>query len=177
MKKIENKLSELGGLELTASFFIKKDTSFSVEAYLTAHNLNLPVIYIAFTKNYGFNQFNNNVVFESMHPIPSAYEDGTCSIGIFYGWGKGTESLPQIRKTYLEQVQPEYFVFAEGNPGDQLLINTINYKIYYWAHEESVNNCLFFVADSFEDFIIGLKINGNKNANDDLEEEWFSDDF
>lgn len=180
MEKIENTISELGGLELTASFFIKKDASFSVETYLTAHKLDLPAVYIEFSKKYGFHQFNTNVVFDSMHPIPSAYEDGACPIDFFYGWGKGTESLPKIRKTYLEQIQPEYFVFAEGIPGDQLVIHTLNNKIYYWAHEEPVNNCLFLVADSFEKFIIGLRIKNDDDDDDDgndVVSAWFADDF
>ena len=174
---MEYRIAELGGLELTKSFAIKKDNNFSVEEYLIVNKLNLPEEYIKFTKKYGFNQFNNDVVFESVNQIPSAYEDGTCPVSFFYGWGKGAESLLEIRETYLELIQPEYFVFAEGNPGDQLLINTINHKIYYWAHEESVNNCLFLVSDSFEKFIMSLKLNDNKNGDDNLEEESFADDF
>jgi len=177
MEKIENKISELGGLELTKSFTVKKDNNFSVIEYLAVEKLNLPDEIINFSKKYGFNQFNNDIVFKSLNPIPSAYENGTCPIGIFYGWGKGDESLMEIRKTYLEQIQPEYFVFAEGNPGDQLLINIKNNKVYYWAHEQSVNNCLFLVADSFEKFIDSLTVIENENVDDDLEEESFADDF
>jgi hypothetical protein len=179
MENFEKKIAQLGGLELTKSFAIKKDNNFPIEEYLIENNLKLPEDYISFTKKYGFNQFNNDIVFESINPIPSAYEDGTCPISFFYGWGKGGQSLIKIRETYLEQIQPEYFVFAEGNPGDQLLINTLNNKIYYWAHEESVNNSLFLISDSFVDFINNLKFNENKSDDDDddLVEESFSDDF
>lgn len=177
MEKIEKKISELGGLELTKHFEIKKDDKFPVKEYLVENKLNLPEEYLEFTQKYGFNQFNNDVVFQSVNSIPSAYEDGTCPISFFYGWGKGSESLPKIRETYLEQIQPEYFVFAEGIAGDQLLINTINCKIYYWAHEASVNNSLFLVSDSFTDFIINLKINDNKNLDDGIVSSSYADDF
>ena len=177
MDIIEKKIEQLGGVEITKVFAPKKDSNFSIENFQTENKILLPEKYIFFSNKYGFGQFNEDIIFDSISKIPSSYDDGTCPISFIYGWGKGTESLQKVRKTFLEQLPANYFVFAESNPGDQLLINTLDNKVYYWAHEEPEKRCIFLVSNNFEDFINSLKINLNKNDDDDLEEESFSDDF
>ena len=177
MDKIEKKIQELGGIEITKTFEKKKDYNFLIKDFITENSIELPEIYILFSQVYGFGQFNEDIVFESLSKIPSSYDDGTCPISFIYGWGKGNESLQKVRKTFLDQIAKNYFVFAESNPGDQLLINYLDNKIYYWAHEEPEQRCIFLVADNFDDFINSLKVNINESDDDDLEEESFSDDF
>lgn len=93
-------------------------------------------------------------------------------------WGSGENSLPNIRETFLEQIPDQYFVFAEGNAGDQICIHLENHQIYYWHHESPEGADLFLTANSFENFIKSLEINKSDVADDsDLEEEWFADDF
>ena len=178
MESIEKKITSLGGLEITKSFRNHKEEKIDVEKYLLTNGIKLPNEFIDFSKKYGFSQFNNDIVFSTISKIPSSYEDGTCPVNFFYGWGAGTESLQEIRESLSDQIPNKYFVIAESNPGDQLLVNTLDSKVYYWAHEEPENKCIFLVANSFEDFINKLKLNENSNTDeDDLEEESFSDDF
>lgn len=176
MKKIETKIETLGGFQSIENDE-PKDNEFQVAQYLSDNKLNLPNIYIDFSEKYGGCMFNNDVVFSSISKIPSAYEDGSCPISIFYGWNQGEESLQENREAFIEQISEKYFVIAEANPGDQLLVNNEDNKIYYWAHEESENDCIFLVANSFEDFIESLEINKNKFKEKKVISSWFSEDF
>lgn len=169
---IENEIEQLGGIEISSTFVSKKDNVFDVNKYLKNNNLHLPEEYLGFSLKYGFGQFNKDVVFASISKIPISYDDGTVPITFIYGWGLGSESLQETRTALLEQINSDYFVFAEGNPGDYLLINTNDNKIYYYSHDS-----LFLVANSFSSFIETLKINDNSEPEDDIQEEWFSDDF
>lgn len=175
--KIDKKIEKLGGIEISNSFILKKDNSFDVNSYLTQNNLQLPKEYIDFSFKYGFGQFNEEVVFTSISKIPISYDDGTIPLTFIYGWGRGVESLQETRIALLEQISSDYFVFAEGSPGDYLLISSTNNKIYYFSHDGPINNSLFLIADCFILFIETLKIDENQDTEDDIIEEWFSDDF
>jgi hypothetical protein len=175
--KIQKKIEEVGGIEIKAAFESKKNNNIDVDTYLKLNDLKLPDAYINFSLKYGFGQFNNDIVFKSIDKIPVDYDDGTTPITFIYGWGFGGESLQETRISLADQISSNYFVFAEGNPGDYLLINTVDEKIYYYAHQGAINNSIFLVADSFQQFIESLLINENCNSEDGLEEEWFSDDF
>ena len=54
-----------------------------------------------------------------------------------------------------------------------------NGSIYYYAHDDLPTNSLYLIANSFENFIDRLQLNTNTihDEDDDLEEEWFTDDF
>lgn len=175
---IEKKIEELAGIEVTANFIGNKDDAFDVRDYLNINNLHLPEEYIKFSLKYGFGQFNKNIVFKSISKLPVAYDDGTVPVTFIYGWGSGSESLQDTREALLDQIDSDYFVFAEGSPGDYLLINMSDNKIYYYTHDNSIDNSLFLVANSFPEFINSLKIKNYLDSdNNDIEEEWFSDDF
>lgn len=175
--KIDKKIEAIGGIDITAAFLSNRENNFNVQNYLQSNNLKLPSSYVDFSIKFGFGQFKNDIVFSSIDEIPVGYDDGTTPITFIYGWGNGEESIQETRISLLDQIDSNYFVFAEGNPGDYLLINTINQKIYYYSHEGVVNDSIFLVAESFEEFIESLTLNKNSESEDDLEEEWFSDDF
>lgn len=178
MSVIDDKIKELGGAELTEAFVKEKEGNFDVEKYLSENDLNLPDDYQDFSQKYGFHQFNNDVVFKSLEKLPVTSDDNLCPVDFIYGWGSGENGLPDIRETFLEQIPGQYFVFSEGNAGDQICIQLENHKIYYWHHESPEGADLFLVANSFEDFIKSLEVNESGAADDsDLEEEWFADDF
>lgn len=177
MKLIEKKIKKLGGIEFMRPLARKYNSNIDISNYLKSNNLNLETEWIEFLIKYGFGQFNDDIVFKSIDKIPVSYNDGTTPITFIYGWGFGSESLQETRDGLADQISSNYFVFAEGNPGDYLLINTVDGKIYYYSHEGEVNYSIFLVANTFEDFIESLSINKNSSAEDDLEEEWFSDDF
>jgi len=176
MDMIKKRIKELGKTELTEVFESQKDFNFNVKDYLILEKLNLPDIYISFSTEYGFHQFNEDVVFKSIDKLPITEEDNLCPVDFIYGWGSGSNSLNEIRKTFIEQIPPEYFVFAEGNAGDQLCINIENEKVYYWHHDSSKNE-IYFVSDNSPSFIESLRINEISELDDDIEEEWFADDF
>lgn len=176
MDAIKKRIEELGKTELTEVFESQKDFNFNVKEYLILEKLNLPDTYISFSIEYGFHQFNEDVVYKSIDKLPITGEDNLCPVDFIYGWGSGSNSLKEIRETFIEQIPPKYFVFAEGNAGDQLCINTENQKNYYWHHESSENE-IYFVSENFISFIESLRINEILEMDDDLEEEWFANDF
>ena len=177
MEQIRKIIFKLGQTELTKALKKKKDNNFDYKKYIISNNLKLSDEYIYLSKEYGYNQFNEDIVFKSLDKLPITGDDNLCPIGIIYGWGKGENSLQKNRKIFLDQIPENYFVFAEGLPGDQLCINQIDQKIYYWYHESLENEGLYLVANSLLDFFKSLHLNPNSEIEDDLEEEWFSDDF
>lgn len=177
MDYIKKKIFRLGGTELTSTYLDKKDENFNLDFYLKKEKLILPSDYIFFSRTYGFNQFNRDVVFKSIEKLPITDETNLCPIDFIYGWGDGINSLQETRISMLDQIDEKYFVFAEGAAGDQICYNTEDSKIYYFYHEAHEGNGIFLVAHSFSDFIKSLQINIDNEAAEDLEEEWFSDDF
>lgn len=178
MNSIDDKIKELGGMELTGSFVKEKENNFDIEKYSSENDLKLPDDYQDFSQKYGFHQFNNDVVFKSIEKLPITSDDNLYPVDFIYGWGSGENGLPEIRETFLEQIPNQYFVFAEGNAGDQICIHLENHKIYYWHHQSPEGADLLLVANSFENFIKSLEINNSDVTKDsDLEEEWFADDF
>lgn len=171
---MEQKIKALGGIEITKKSLHHNE----IEKYLSLEKLELPKSYIEFSLKYGFGYFNNDIVCTSINNIPIAYKNKTFPVGFIYGWGTEDDSLQDIRDTLIDQIPKQYFVFAEATSGDYLMINTINNKIYYYYHEGEIDNSIFLVANSFEDFINNLQVNPTTNSEDnDIEEEWFSDDF
>lgn len=177
MEIIKKKIFNLKGTELTEEFELLKKNDFNFSTYLSENNLSLPEDFLFFAEQYGFNQFNENVIFESIDDLPFSIDLNHGEINFIYGWGKEEYSLQEIRDTFIDQIPKKYFVFAEGNPGDQLCINMDNQKIYYWHHESFENQELYLVADSFNEFISQLSIRDENDTEEDIEEEWFSDDF
>lgn len=178
MKIIKKKILDLGGTELTEDFESVLINNFNFSNYLSENDLNLPKNVLFFIEKYGFNQFNENVIFKSIDNLSFSIDLKHGEINFIYGWGKEEYSLQEIRNTFIDQIPEKYFVFAEGNPGDQLCINMDNQKIYYWFHESPENQELYLISESFEEFINELSINETSiNDDNDIEEEWFSDDF
>ena len=180
MKVIKDKIALLGSVKILDSFAKYQDKNFDIDGYLQSENINLPIEYLFFAKEYGFHQFKLDVLFKSIDKLPITDNDNLCPVDFIYGWGTGSNSLQEIRETFKEQIPSNYFVFAEGNAGDQLCIDQNNQKIYYWHHESMETKDVFLVSDSFLLFISSLQIAENEEPNsseDDLEEEWFSDDF
>ncbi|MFK6999565.1 SMI1/KNR4 family protein [Flavobacterium oreochromis] len=172
--KFLKKIEEVGGIEITSSFSSKKEKNFDVVNYLALNNLKLPSNDIDFSLKYAFGQFNEDVVFNSISKIPvGCYDDGTIPVTFIYGWGSEGESLQETRDALLDQVNEKYFVFAEGNLGDYVLIDTIDGKIYYYFHEGTENKSIFLVANNFDEFIENLQINKNEKTEDDIEKESF----
>lgn len=175
---IEKKIEEVGGIGITDNFIANKDRTFDVHNYLNVNNLQLPEEYIDFSLKYGFGQFGKEVVFKSVADIPIAYDDGTVPVTFIYGWGSGSESLQDTREALLDQLDSDCFVFAESSPGDYLLINMSDNRIYYYIHDNSMADSLFLAANSFSEFIGSLKVKDcSDSVNDEIEEEWFSDNF
>lgn len=177
MERIKKKIFKLGQTELAKEFEDFKIRDFNYNKYLSQHKLTLNEKYLLFSERYGFGQFNKNVVFKSIDVLSFSFDKHFGEINFIYGWGTGDSSLQEIRETFLEQIPEKYFVFAEGNPGDQICINIEDQKIYYWYHESNENDELNLVANSFEEFITNLSIRKEEEIDDDIEEEWFADDF
>lgn len=177
MKDIDQKILDLGGTEVTNAFLSAKNRQFDIQRYLISQGLELPKEYIYFSEKYGFGQFNEDIVFRSIDKLPITSEQNLCPVDFIYGWGFGPNSLQSIRETFLDQIDKDYFVFSEGNAGDQLCINQNDRRIYYWHHESLQGEGFYLVANSFLDFIQSLEKNNEIDSDNDLEEEWFSDDF
>ncbi|AJH14439.1 SMI1/KNR4 family protein [Myroides profundi] len=177
----EDKLNKLGGIGILSTFIKPNDHALDIAQYIKNNNLQLPKAYLTFSTRYGYGIFNNDSVVKSTDRIPVGYSDNTIPISFIYGWGSDDESLQNTRKALLDQIDKHYFVFAEGNPGDYILINMSNGSIYYYAHDDLPSSSLYLIANSFEDFIDRLQLNTNtmhdEDEDDDLEEEWFADDF
>lgn len=181
---IDEKIKALGGLEIVSTFETLKNNNFNVDKYINKNDLRLAKEYIDFSIEYGYSLFVNDIVVNGIEKVPVGYDDGTVSVSFIYGWGKGEESIQSTRESLLDQISPQYFVFAEGNPGDYLVINMLKGDVYYYSHDSLSNDGLTLVAHSFEDFIDRLQINTNITIygeddleEDDLEDEWFADDF
>ena len=160
----KEKINNLGGID-----FIQKSYSEILPSMIS-----LPENVKEFILKYGFGIFNQNIVFNSIGKIQGAYEDNTVPFTIFYGLGEGVNSLSSVHEDLSDQIPKNYFVFAEANPGDQLCLNLNDNKIYLWLHD---NGNFYLVAKSFEDFIDRLTTSNHIVSDDDLEEEWFDDDF
>ncbi len=177
MEKINKKIQELGGTELTNEFKNAKINNFDPTNYLKTNKLTFNWEFISFLENYGYHQFNKDVIFESIDDLPFSFDKNNGEVNFIYGWGNNEDSLQEIRETFLEQIPEKYFVFAEGNLGDQLCINVENQQIYYWHHESYDKEGIYLIAKSFEEFIKGLSIRESKEIDCDIEDEWFADDF
>ncbi|WP_143824813.1 hypothetical protein [Myroides sp. N17-2] len=107
----------LGGLEIVSTFETLKNNNFNVDKYINKNDLRLAKEYIDFSIEYGYSLFVNDIVVNGIEKVPVGYDDGTVSVSFIYGWRKGEESIQSTRESLLDQISPQYFVFAEGNPG------------------------------------------------------------
>lgn len=138
---MEYKIESLGGIKKEISYHTKLE---EIKEYLSEEGIKLPEDYLSFSLKYGYGQFCKDVVSKSIDKIPIAYPDGTFPVTFIYGWGKDEDSLQETRIALIDQLPLSYFVFAEATAGDYLLINTINYKIYYYLHDEVDDKAFFF---------------------------------
>ncbi len=180
---IAKKILLLGGMEPPSTAAQKKLWLHAAEEYLRANKLILPDDYLWFAVEFGSQYFIENIEFAAIEKLPVSENGGNrCPIAYFYGWGKESDSIQSIRKTYLGQMPERYFAIAEGCPGDQICIcmdGAEKGKLFYWHHEALDGQEFYLIANSFHDFVDSLqKEQPTEEAKDDgFVSSWLSKDL
>lgn len=166
-------------MEIPSFLLNQKENNYDIQNYENKNEIKFPESYKWFSEKYGFHNFKKDILFYSLQKLPVS-NDNYCSLGSFFGWGKGEFSLASVNNEY-KQIPSGLFIIAEGAAGDFITLGIDKAKkgkIYYWHHESPENKDTYLIADTFEEFISGLKeetITDKKDSG--IESEWLDDDF
>ena len=168
-------------LQKTESF--NSHSNYSIREFEEKEDIEINQEIIDFIDEFGFSMpSNDGLRFISLEDIPVNGENKKkCELGIFYGWGKDSNSIEYNREAFSDYISKEYLIIGEASPGDQICISLKdkNYgKIYYWMHDPAKDEKDFYlISENINDFMKSFFIIETNDLNDDMIDEWFSDEF
>jgi len=145
IKSLEDKIQKLGGIESTSPQASKNSTP--IRSELKLQN------YLDFANKYGSFTFKKSIVVKAVDSIPVA-NNNEVAVEDFYDY----ESSNFLCDNYKGQLKAGIRPIFTSEPGDLICINESNARIYYWYHEGKIDNDLFLIADSFEEFMMKLRV-------------------
>lgn len=134
-----------------------KELKNKLEKILNGH---LPQVYLDFVNEFGDFYFDNLVRVKLQEKNPVADNENAVTVNYFYSPGSiADQNIFNVLEDYAEQLPQGYLPIFDGVAGDflclSLRVNDYG-KVYYWFHEGSPGNDLFYVAPDFETFIMSL---------------------
>lgn len=125
-------------------------------------NFNFPVLYNELSEKYGSFSFENPILVKSIDEIPVA-DRGFVSVDRFYD----RDDSISTQLEYTDQLPSMMMPIFDGEPGDFICISLQkdNYgKIFYWHHEGFVDQDIYLLANTFEEFILKLEIDNEDDS-------------
>jgi len=150
----ERKIKDLGGIDGINHTSISSQLDILLPDYIK-HILD----------NYSGSYFNEDIVVSNLDNIPVA-SSGCIGLGQFLDYTIDGDSIKNLDDRFFIS----YFPFVEGSAGDYFLIGVDdgNFgKIYYWHHESTHGEEIYFVCNSFDEFINNLETDDFQGLKDD----------
>ena len=158
-------------------YYIKVSVG-EIEAYINKIKQNLEytpnALIWEILKKYQGAYFEDEVVSVISSQIPILGDSNRLEFGAFLE----VQSIYSILNSNQDLFERRYLPFAEATPGDFIALDCNKDEVVFISHDYTEEEGkVFFLADTITKFILGLvKIDEDEDG-DDLESEWFSDDF
>lgn len=151
-----------------------RDPVKELERIESLHGVSLPSEYRTFLMETGAPiTFDTTVVYRPKEKSPWDDEDGTQSVEVLYGLGKGDYSLSTLWKRYADQIDEQALPIAGAPGGNQICLIVDGAKrsrVYFWDHEGDVDPeeelaNMYLIAKSFGAFMALLEVEEKKEVN------------
>jgi SMI1 / KNR4 family. len=130
----------------------------SIEMIEDMLGFKLPEDYRFYLKYYGNDYFKDDYFYTPSYPVFSSTKLEKYMADPLFGLYDGHNNLERAINRFkgVEYFPEELFPIGDGQGGNLVCMNKTDSKIYLWFHDEDVDNCVFLVDDSFEQFIMNF---------------------
>ena len=130
----------------------------SIEKIEGMLDFKLPKDYIFYLKYYGNDYFKDDYCYTPSYPVFSQTKKEKYMADPLFGLYDGHNNLERAINRFkgVEYFPEELFPIGDAQGGNLVCMNKQDSKIYLWFHDEGVDNCVFLVDDSFEQFIMNF---------------------
>ncbi|WP_077596828.1 SMI1/KNR4 family protein [Oceanobacillus kimchii] len=166
-KELKNKLNSIIDQDINKENQYNSDLT--INKIEEKYNKEIPKDYKEFLLEYGVSFIKDNVMYQPIKKNPVTPEDGFDSIGYFFGLTGDSYDIKEAIKAYQDIIENSFLPIADADGGDLICLGIkedIRGKVYYWYHEDEIENNFYLIANSFKEFIFSFKTHERENKLD-----------